>query len=322
MIFVANRVNQCHARKCVCVKQLKHFRGMICSSDGPVAADTQALSPENAAESQRLLVLVAGLMRDLPAGVEPFGLLTVRADSAARLYQAIAEQNLEVPKTLPLLPLPRTSYRDVIVKPIEVAARHGKRISIQASLTERLVADATGADALPLLAFTLLQLYKGFSAGDKLTVEQYEAIGGVAGSIKEAIKQALASPASGPVIPAAPKEQLDCLRAAFIPWLARIDPVSGEPMAHCRSERIRRIFAGNGRTADRTTIARRRSTRRQRRRRSRRREHARIGGARRKTRRPGKYFKAFAVEIRFSAESLPAPHRDDGLEVHLVSEMG
>ncbi len=190
----------------------------------------ELLSPENAAESQRLLVLVAGLMRDLPAGVEPFGLLTVRADSAARLYQAIAEQNLEVPKTLPLLPLPRTSYRDVIVKPIEVAARHGKRISIQASLTERLVADATGADALPLLAFTLLQLYKGFSAGDKLTVEQYEAIGGVAGSIKEAIKQALASPASGPVIPAAPKEQLDCLRAAFIPWLARIDPVSGEPM--------------------------------------------------------------------------------------------
>ena len=54
----------------------------------------ELLSPENAAESQRLLVLVAGLMRDLPAGVEPFGLLTVRADSAARLYQAIAEQNL------------------------------------------------------------------------------------------------------------------------------------------------------------------------------------------------------------------------------------
>ena len=190
----------------------------------------ELLLPENAAESQRLLALVAGLMRDLPAGVEPFGLLTVRADSAARLYQSIAEQNVEVPKTLPLLPLPRTSYRDVIVKPIEVAARHGKRISIQASLTERLVADATGADALPLLAFTLFQLYKGFSAGDKLTLEQYEAIGGVAGSIKEAIKQALASPASAPVIPATPKEQLDCLRAAFIPWLARVDPVGGEPM--------------------------------------------------------------------------------------------
>ncbi len=189
----------------------------------------ELLAPENAAESQRLLVLVAALMRDLPAGVEPFGLLTVRADSATRLYQAIAEQNLEVPKTLTLLPLPRTSYRDVIVKPIEVAARHGKRISIQASLTERLVADATGADALPLLAFTLFQLYKGFSAGDKLTLEQYQAIGGVASSIKEGIKQALASPASAPVIPTGPREQLDCLRAAFIPWLARIDPVGGEP---------------------------------------------------------------------------------------------
>ena len=98
----------------------------------------ELLSPENAAESERLLSLFAGFVNELPPGVEPFALLTVRADSAAWLYQTISERELEVPKPLTLLPLPRTSYRDVIVKPIDVAARHGKRISIQAALTEQL----------------------------------------------------------------------------------------------------------------------------------------------------------------------------------------
>jgi WD40 repeat protein len=204
----------------------------------------ELLAPENAAESQRLLLLVSGLMQELPAGVQPFGLLTVRADSATRLYQAITEQRLEVPKTLTLLPLPRTSYRDVIVKPIEVVARRGQKIAISAALADQLVADATGADALPLLAFTLFQLYRGFSSGGSITLEQYQAIGGVAGSIREAIKEALAKPRNAPAIPAAAEEQLACLRATFIPWLARIDPTTGEPM-----RRIARLdeFIGSSR---------------------------------------------------------------------------
>ena len=187
-------------------------------------------SPENAAESERLLSLFAAFVSKLPQGVEPFALLTVRADSATRFFQAITERELEVPRPLTLLPLPRTSYRDVIVKPIEVAARHGKRISIQAALTDQLVAEATGADALPLLAFTLFQLYRGFSAGGLLTVDHYKALGGVGGSIKKAIEEALARPGDAPVIPAAAKDQLDCLRATFIPSLARIDTATSEPM--------------------------------------------------------------------------------------------
>ncbi len=190
----------------------------------------ELLAPDHAEESKRLLLLLSGLMREPPPGVDLFGMLTVRADAAPRLFAAMAELGFEVPKTLTLLPLPRTSYRDVIVKPIEVLARRGEKITISAALADRLVADAAGPDALPLLAFMLLQLYKGFGAGGSLTLEQYEALGGVAGSIQEAIKAALARPGDAPVIPSSKEEQLAALRATFIPWLTRIDLATGEPI--------------------------------------------------------------------------------------------
>ena len=113
----------------------------------------------------------------------------------------ITELGLEVPEMLLLLPLSRASYRDVILKPLDVLARRGQRLVIAATLTERLVADATGADALPLLAFTLHQLYSEFSAGGTISLEQYEAMGGVAGVIELALKLALAEPGKDPAIP-------------------------------------------------------------------------------------------------------------------------
>jgi WD40 repeat protein len=189
----------------------------------------ELLAPDDTEESQRFLALLAGLMREPPPGVEPFALLTVRADSAAALYQAIVEHELETPKSLTLLPLPRSSYRDVILKPIEVMARRGQRITISPDLVEQLVKDASGADALPLLAFTLSYLYQGYAAGGGIGLKEYAAIGGIAGSIERALKHALTKPGDTPSIPAAPEEQLARLRATFIPWLARIDPETNEP---------------------------------------------------------------------------------------------
>ena len=91
---------------------------------------------------------------------------------------------MEIPDTLPLLPLPATSYRDVILKPLELIARRGQRLEISTTLVDQLVADATGADALPLLAFTLSYLYQEFGAAGKISLEQYQAVGGVARSIE------------------------------------------------------------------------------------------------------------------------------------------
>jgi hypothetical protein len=52
----------------------------------------------------------------------------------------------------------------------------------------RLVADATGADALPLLAFT--QLFKLHGAGHELTLAQYNEIGGMGGCVTRVLRQA------------------------------------------------------------------------------------------------------------------------------------
>lgn len=190
----------------------------------------ELFSSDDAAESRRFMFLLAKVTNEPPAGVELFVLFTVRSDSAARLFQMIADQQIELPETLPLLPLPATSYRDVILKPLDVVAQRGQQLKIEPLLASQLVADAAGADALPLLAFTLSVLYQEFGAGGTITLQQYQAMGGVSRSIDMALKRALADPASAPAIPAAKEEQLNCLRATFIPWLARIDAETGVPM--------------------------------------------------------------------------------------------
>ena len=189
----------------------------------------ELFAAEDAAESQRFVLLLARLIAAPPDGAELFAIFTIRSDSAARLFQTLADAGLDLPDTLPLLPLPTTSYRDVILKPLDVIAHRGQRLEIGMPLVDQLVADATGADALPLLAFTLSYLYEEFSAGGKITLEQYQAAGGVTRSIDMALKRALAEPLNAPPIPAAKEEQFAQLRAAFIPWLARIDPESGSP---------------------------------------------------------------------------------------------
>jgi len=194
---------------------------------------------DDKAESDRFLLLLASLMRKEVRGFELYCLFTIRADGAAQVFQTIADLNLEIPDTLPLLPLPQSAYRDVILKPLEVLARRGQRLTLSAALADRLVADSTGADALPLLAFTISHLYREFSTIGSLTLGQYERIGGVAGSINMALKQALAKPGDVPVIPAAKEEQLTLLRTTFIPWLARVDSETGLPMR--RPSRLREL---------------------------------------------------------------------------------
>jgi formylglycine-generating enzyme required for sulfatase activity len=190
----------------------------------------ELLGSEDGEEGGRLIELLAGLLLDPPPGVEPFAILTIRGDSAAQLFQLLSDRDLDVPETLPLLPLPRTSYRDVILKPLDVLARRGKALTMTPELVERLASESAGADALPLLAFTLSSLYKDFGETPIIALEQYETLGGVAGSIDRALKRALSNSKNHPAIPSSNQAQLECLREAFIPWLARISPETGLPM--------------------------------------------------------------------------------------------
>ena len=190
----------------------------------------ELFAADNADEVQRFLSLISDLLFDPPSGVEPYLICTIRSDSVAQLSKELADRELELPEVLLLLPLPQSSYRDITFKPLAVIGHRGQRLAIEPALADRLISDAVGADALPLLAFTLSHLYQEFSAGGKITLADYEVMGGVVGSLDMAVKRALSRPGDEPAIPAAKAEQLSRMRAAFIPWLARVDFETELPM--------------------------------------------------------------------------------------------
>src|SRR5207248_2703521 len=126
-----------------------------------------------------------------------------------------------------LPPIAPAEFKSVIEGPARRISEAGGRLTIDPALAEQLIADAQGADAMPLLGFTLERLYADYGADGHLGLAEYEKIGGVQGSIVAAVSGALADPGRAPAIPAKTETQYAALRAAFIPWLARIDPDTG-----------------------------------------------------------------------------------------------
>ena len=178
----------------------------------------ELFAAEDSQESAQFLQMLARLLKMASDGVDPYVLITIRADSVERLLQRIAELGLEAPEALYLLPLSPGAYRDVIRRPAEVYTRNVRRLTIEPALADRLVADATGADALPLLAFTLSQLFKLHGAGHELTLAQYNEIGGMGGCVTRVLRQAQKS--------AETAGSDDNLRRLIVPGLATWDPAA------------------------------------------------------------------------------------------------
>ena len=124
-----------------------------------------------------------------------------------------------------LKPMPAGHFSAVITGPAARVGHGGQRLTIAPSLVNRLLDDATeGADTLPLLALTLARLYTDYATNGELTVADYEAMGGMRHVVQNAIDEALAAQ------PAPRAAQLDVLRAAFIPWMATINPDNDQPV--------------------------------------------------------------------------------------------
>jgi formylglycine-generating enzyme required for sulfatase activity len=188
----------------------------------PVVAIDQGeemFASENAAESDRFLELLAAVLKQPPPEVDPYILVTIRADSVEALLKRWPALGLETPESHYLAPLSPSAYRDVIVKPAEVYSQLVRRLTIEPALVDALVRDASGADALPLLAFTLEKLFHEFAAAGNLTLQRYEAMGGVGGSIDRALADAQ-NKAGAAGTPAN-------LRRLIVPALATWDPSAG-----------------------------------------------------------------------------------------------
>jgi len=153
----------------------------------------------------------------------PIVIIAIRSDSYELLQ---TEKRLSGLNTclFDLPPLPATEYKAVVEGPAMRATDAGHRLDIDPLLTEKLIDDTEGADALPLLAFTLERLYLQYGSVGRLQLLDYEALGGVRGSIEAAVQAAFEEPSREPVIPAAAEHQDRLLHAAFVPWLARVDP--------------------------------------------------------------------------------------------------
>lgn len=182
--------------------------------------------PEGATEGQRLLTLLGDLARaDDPAVIVLFAM---RFDSYAALRRAEPFDKFRQ-HTFVLPSMPRDAYRSVIERPGERSAQAGRKFEIEPALTQALLEDVDQArgDSLPLLAFTLEQLFRACGLEKRTTRADYERFGRLATAIDAAVGRVLAIAGTDPSIPKDHEARLALLRRALIPWLAGVDPETG-----------------------------------------------------------------------------------------------
>lgn len=190
---------------------------------------------EGRAEAGRFLDLLAETLSppegDGPTAVaarqRALAIVAIRSDSYEHL-QTEPRLAQVAPYLFSLPPIARVEFKTVVEGPARRHTEAGKTLTVDPALTERLVNETEGADALPLLAFTLERLFVEHGGDGKLVLEDYEALGGVRGSIEVAVNAAFAEPGRAPVVPADKAARERLLRAGFVPWLARVDPDTEE----------------------------------------------------------------------------------------------
>jgi hypothetical protein len=100
-----------------------------------------------AAESERFLELLASVFNDLPEDVDPYVLVTIRANRVEPLLQRWPALGLAATETQMLPPLSPTAYRDVITKPAEVYTERARRLVVEPALADKLVPPSGSCDS-------------------------------------------------------------------------------------------------------------------------------------------------------------------------------
>lgn len=196
----------------------------------PVDQGEELWAADGQAEARALLNMIAGLSSPTPAAdrVRVLFVMTIRSDSLPRLQtQPVLQALSPVFFSLPAMPV--SEFKAVIEGPARRHSATVRPLEISPELTDELVADAKGPDALPLLALTLDWLYREYTtpAGTRIGHDEYQRLGGVRGVIDSAVQRALARPGQEPVIAAEPAAQEQLLQQLF-PFIASVDPDSGE----------------------------------------------------------------------------------------------
>ena len=208
----------------------EHLRvhGVPSSVDAPSVSPSVVLPIDQAEElfvagdeeAARAVELIAGT---LVADSSVILLLTIRSDSFGNLQ---GDPRLSGIPRLPfdLARLPAVAFKEIIEGPTRLP---GSGVEIDKELTEQLVQDFEGADALPLLAFTLERLVVDHGATGHLGKHHYiEDMKGVGGAIRAAVERAFARAALIPGLPQTRAELDELAQRSFVPGLVRIDDVA------------------------------------------------------------------------------------------------
>ena len=192
----------------------------------PLDQAEELFSADAGAQGAELMSLIRGLTAR--TDLQPLRLIvvaTIRTDRYEVMQTHPELAGVESRVFDDLKPMPPTQFKEVITGPAARASEGGRRLAISPDLVERLLVDASeGADTLPMLSLTLARLYADYGSTGELTVEQYEAMGGMRRVVETEINEVLATD------PDQRRHQLDCLRTAFIPWLATVNPHNDQPM--------------------------------------------------------------------------------------------
>ncbi len=182
---------------------------------------------ENASEAAKLLNHIRALIE--APDLDVIVLFTIRTEAYEPLQAARALEGIGQ-KTFSLPPMAKGAYQTVIEGPAARLSASKRPLKIEPALTDALlndIEDGGGRDALPLLAFTLERLYLDYGGDGDLLLGEYEAIGGIKGSIEAAVEEAFRAADADPAVPRDRAARLALLRRGLIPWLAGIDPETG-----------------------------------------------------------------------------------------------
>ena len=227
------------------LRQIQPIQQRVDRSDGPteptfiipIDQAEELFATDGQEEARQFVACIDSLHQHLLAAQLPnvggqrlrvLFLLTIRSDSLPKLQEQPALQAMSpVLFSLPVMPV--SEFKAVIEGPAKRHSEGVKPLVITPDLTEQLIKDAQGADALPLLALTLEWLYREFTTAQNTRIgyEEYQKLGGVRGVIGAAVEHAFERPGQEPAIPAQRDEQERLLQHVF-PYIATVDPDTGD----------------------------------------------------------------------------------------------
>jgi WD40 repeat protein len=181
----------------------------------PVDQGEELFNSEDRGEAMRFIEILAHTLKADPLAL---ALVTMRSDAFPRLQNEVLLADLSK-DTFTLDTMLEGSYRAIIEGPARLVQPHPLKIDPQ--LTDALLKDVSGQDALPLLAFTLASLYEQYAVDNELTLAGYEKLGRLKGVIDTKINEAFAEGVAKGELPKEAEAQLKLARDAFIPHLAQ-----------------------------------------------------------------------------------------------------